>query len=461
MDNKKFLQYLAKKGKKQTYLDACKDLIDEFYSVLNGKPPTSKAIDKFVRKKWSGYVNKDRAVYQILNEYADFCEIEAPVFNKAYQKHIRETFEGEARKAMNSYKKTIVNIPKGTKIASSFLEGLTNDEFVAAFKALQEFIYNIYDDIERGSPFEWGWLDWKALTVDGLNHNRVIRTLEAMAGGSNIEGDTMVVDKNIFGEYDICRPITNAKLMLKGFMNNGFYIEELDNKKSPVFIVSYPDNPKLISVLYSYFKNRRSDCHQCGDKCTGDDCSQFFDYRHVRFFSYRFVEAPSIQTREPFFLAKTDGEPEQLRRIYYWLYDEAVKNGFSPQGCDYMGCYSYKKGSKEWLLLGSGSSYHEDEFLHSPNYALAAKVRFLRVFQTHPEKIDNLMKRFPDSFGRPWTQCYKCNSKSNECNKRVSFKKGSQVNNYCGKHHHLYFHDPNFDDVKAILDLYKIENNIE
>ena len=167
-----------------------------------------------------------------------------------------------------------------------------------------------------------------------------------------------------------------------------------------------------------------------------------------------------MQNREPFFLAKTDGEPEQLREIYYWLYDEAEKHGFSPTGNENMGCYSFKKGSKEWLLLGNGSSYHEDEFLHSPNYALAAKVRYMRVFKSNPEKIENLRKRFPDLFGRPWTQCCRCKTKADECKTRIIFQKNGNDYHHCGSRSYLYFHDPELDDVKAILELYKLENNI-
>ena len=43
-------------------------------------------------------------------------------------------------------------------------------------------------------------------------------------------------------------------------------------------------------------------------------------------------------------MAITDGEPDHLREIYYWLYDEAVKHGFLPQCNVNMGCYSYKRG---------------------------------------------------------------------------------------------------------------------
>lgn len=255
MDNTRaFLQSLSEKGKKQTYIDMSRNLLDNFHSTLGSEPPSSGAIDVFVRGKWSGYVSRDRATYQILNDYADFCETEMPLFTNAFREHIRETFEREARKAMKIYKDSIVYIPKGTKIDSFFLDRLKNDEFVAAFKSLQKLIYSIYDDIECGSPFDWGWADWNAITADGLNHNRVMMLLDALVGSGHMDGDTLVVDKKQFGRYDICRPIAKAKLMLKGFMDKGFYIEELDNKKCTTFTVSYPNTQNLISVLYAYFK---------------------------------------------------------------------------------------------------------------------------------------------------------------------------------------------------------------
>ena len=268
--------------------------------------------------------------------------------------------------------------------------------------------------------------------------------LEAMVGSGQMDGNALVVDKKRFGRHSICKPIVKTNLMLEGFMRTGLHIEGLGDKKTTTFSVSCPDTPNLIYVLCSYFKRRPDDCKN-----------------HVHAFSYRFIENPDMQTRETFFLAKTDGEPEQLREIYYWLYDEAVKHGFAPQSNENMGCYSYKRGKDEWLLLGSGHSYHEDEFLHSPNYKLAAKVRFHRVFKTHPEKIENLRKRFPDSFGRPWTQCFKCKTNPDDCKNRVTFKKGNNDYHHCGTKHHLYFHDPNFDDVKAILELHKIENSMK
>jgi len=440
-----FLQRLSEKGKKQDYIDMSKELLDSFYHALGTEPQSSKSIDAFVRDRWSGYVRRDRATFQILNDYADFCETAAPLFTNAFREYTRETFEGEARKAMRAYKNAIVYIPKDTKIDPFYLNGLTNGEFAEAFRRLQELIYAIYDDIERGSPFDWGWPDWSGLTADGINHNRVMMTFEALAGSGHMDGDKLVVDKARFFGYAICKPMARTKLLLEGFVKIGFNIEGFEDKKSSSFIVTYLGIPNLITVLCAYFKKRSVE--DGGNR--------------VRAFSYRFVENPAAQTRETFFLAKTDGEPEKRREIYYWLYDEAVKYGFSPMGYVHMGCYSYKKGEQEWLLLGSGSSYHEDDFLHSPDFALAAKALFLRIFQTHPEKIDNLLKRFPESVGRPWDWCFKCRTNSYDCKNRIMLKKDGRNYYHCGAKTYFYFHDPEFDDVKAILELYKLENDIK
>jgi hypothetical protein len=295
--------------------------------------------------------------------------------------------------------------------------------------------------------------------AEGINHNRVMMVLEALAAGSgHVDGDMLVVDKKQFGGYDICKPLTKARLMLNKFMDMGFKIEELDNKKSPVFTVSYPDNPKIIAVLRSYFKHRRTDCCKCGENCRGNSCVNYFSIKQTRVFSYRFVEDPAMQNRETYFLAKTDGEPDERREIYYWLYDEAGRYGYLPAGFESLGGYAYKNGKKEWLHVGGGHSYHEPEFLHSPNYEIAIKVRFHKVFQTHPETIDYLKKRFPNIFIRDWGICSWCDIDG--CRNRFEPEDGGISYNLCGKPLDLYFHDPDFDDVKLICELYKSENNI-
>ena len=437
-----FFQYLASKGKKTAYIDSCEELLTDLQNKLVQKAPTSATIDEFVRSRWSGYVSKDRDTYRILNDYSGFCEVEWPIFSDAFRQHISDTFEGEARKAMRTYKNSLVYIPKNTKIDDCFLGNLTNEEFIETFRTLQNLLYDIYDEIEHGSPFSWGWPDWNGLTSEGLNQNRVMMFLAALADNGHMDGDILVVDKKCFNLHSICKPMVKSKLILRRFVEKGFHIKYLEDKESSVFTVSYPGTPNLMTVLFAYFKNHQN------------------TQNHIRVFSYRFVENPVEQSRGAFFMAKTDGEPEKLHKMYYWLYDEAVKHGYKPMDTENMGCFVYKKGSREWLLLGSGSSYHEDEFLHSVKYALAVKVRFHRVFETHPDKINSLRKKFPDTFGRPWTQCFRCKTNHEDCKNRVLFEKDGHDYYHCGTKHHLYFHDPDLDDLKLILELFKLENNI-
>jgi hypothetical protein len=294
----------------------------------------------------------------------------------------------------------------------------------------------VYDAVEKGSPFKWGWPDWKGITAEGINHNRVLMTLDALAQSSRMENGVLVADKGEFAKFTVCKPMAKAKQMLAGLEKSGLQTKGLDDKNAPVFTVEYPANPAMLTVLYAYFQKNRG-AH--------------------RILSHRFAEDPAAQPRETYFLAKTDGEPEERRTVYYWLYDEAVKHGYTPAERDHMGCYLYTKGTRIFMLLGGGHSYHEDDFLHTPPYKMAAKVQYLKVFDTHPGKIDALMKRFPDSFGRPWTQCYTCKKNFRECTNRINFPRVRKYYYHCGHHHHLYFHDPAFEDVQAIYELFILE----
>ena len=444
-----FAQYLSGKRKGTKYIEKRCDLISKFHEALDGEPPTIEAIDIFIRQRWSGYVSRDKDTFQALGEYADFCEQTADVFNK----YVRDTFEGEASKAMKGYKDVMVFIPKSTKIDPVHLNGLTNDEFVNAFLSLQEFLYKAYDAIEHSSPFEWGYPDWSDLTWYGLIHNRVVMLLNALVECGSVDNNELIVDKLSFeahakkkdDEQIICKPLHKTMLLLNKLMHMGLHVEGLADASIPHFIVSFPADPNIATVLCSYFKERN-------DKTAN----------HIRYFSYRFVEDSAVQTHERLFLAITDGEPEHIREIYYWLYSEADKYGYEPTGTEKMYCYLYKKGTKEWLLVGKGSSYHEEEFLHSVNYEISAKFAFQKIYHTHPEKIEWLKERFPTAFATHWGGCYRCKEKKGkleECKNRVIINPNSTK--YGCVKGYFYFHNPTFDDVKEMLEMYKVENKIK
>jgi len=429
------------------------DFIDHFYANLNGKPPTVSSIDTFVRNRWCGYVSRDKNTFAMLNEYANVCEQSDHVFASAFHAYIRETFEGEARKAMRAYKTDMVLIPDDAVINPAHIGELSNADFVHAFKAMQKFLYAVYDEIERGTPFDWGFPTWSDLTWHGLVQNRVVMLLYTLVSCGHADNNVLIVDKQCFAghakkrldEQLVCRSLKKTSLLLDGLSKMGMLIEGYHDANTPFFGVSFPDNPHAVAVICAYFKEPNPK-----------------NANHVRYFSYRFVEDPLTQSHETFFLVKTDSEPTHVREIYYWLYDEAIKHGFNPTGEEKMYCYLYKKGTKEWLLVGKGSSYHEEEFLHSINHTLSVKLAFPKIYHTHPEKIEWLKTRFPSSFATRWGGCYKCKEKKGTmetCKNRVIINPNNPRMG-CVKGY-FYFHNPTFDDVKEFVSLYKLENKFK
>jgi len=428
------------------------EFIGHFTATLDGKPPTVTSIDTFVRNRWCGYVSRDKNTFAMLSEYANVCVQSDPAFASAFHAYIREIFEGETRKAMRTYKADMVFIPDDMVINPVHIGDLSNADFVRAFKSLQDFLYAVYDEIECGTPFDWGFPTWSDLTWYGLIQNRVIMLLNALVSCGHADDNVLIVDKQRFADHAkkrideqlVCRPMESTTLLLDRLSKMGMQIEGYHDANIPVFGVSFPDNPHVVSVICAYFK-------ETNPKNTN----------HIRYFSYRYVQDPTTQSHETFFLAKTDSEPAHLRKIYYWLYDEAIKHGFNPTGEEKMYCYLYKKGSKEWLLVGKGSSYHEEEFLHSANYSMSVKFAFPKIYHTHPDKIEWLKNRFPASFATRWGGCYKCKKKKGtmeNCKNRVITNPDKRMGCVKG---YFYFHDPTFDDIKEFVALYKLEHNME
>jgi len=481
-DKQKFSEYLAKIGKKQDYVHRCTEFINSFNSALDTEMPTVEAIDKYFddlkRNSIGSIGGVIKATYKFLDDYADYSNSESLLFANAYREHILKKFEEPARNAVNAYKKAIIFIPDNTKIDPYFLDGLTNEEFVDAFKSLQQLVYSIYEEIERTSPFDWGWGSWKDIEGYGIYHNRIMEALGALAESGYIDGDILVVDKKEFYKNDMCKEKSQINLTVNGFMDMGFFIEEFDNKKSEVFRVSCPDTPNLIIVLNAYYKERRRDCCKChkAEKypCM-EDCFVSYVNHHDGIFSYRFVEEhpPNTHDTEIFFLAVTDSAPEELRKILFYLHDEAEKHGYKikPWTTVHNGCIRYWKfdenwGTKSWLPVGSGTSWM-DFFYTQINNTWAAKSLeagplFKRIFKSHPDKAEELMQRFPGVFTHEASACYNCCAEngSNDCKHRISFILNGKEHYGCAKRP-FCFQNPSLDDVKLLLEMYKLEWNIK
>ncbi|MCL2404547.1 MAG: hypothetical protein FWC92_03250 [Defluviitaleaceae bacterium] len=460
-----FAAYLTEKKRAQKTITEHMRLFD----VFEDTPPSADEIGIFCwGRPGAAYGSGGQiARWRFLDEFAAFCEAQEttgkadyaqPIFAAAIRTLIHDYFEGDAWHAVTKFKQEIVFIPQDAQILPQFLNGLSNDEFVTAFKALQKLAYGIYEGIEQGSPFEWGWPDWRGLGVYGINHNRVMRAIESLSYGE-LADDTLVMDKKDYFATDHNKPQDRAIMLLKGIAQHGFFIEGLDDKKAAAFTVSCPDSPNVMRVLQAYFRSRPNPegCTKCTKDCTEQaHCWQTNYYRHAKLLSHRFVEAcESADVHAPYsmadvgkaeFLARTDYLPESLRQTHYAIYHDACKVGIwtEPFYDMFSNAIVYAKGT--WKK-------HKRLIFWDSN---AIFVRFERVFSKHPEKIAELEARFPGIFAQKEAQGQR---RCANCEPTCKHLYMGTVS-YCD-YSEFKFDKLSHDDAIFIYELFKLDNNIK
>ena len=455
MDNKAdFIHYLKEQKKTTNIITKCSHLFDKLLEMIKTKLPTTEEIGVFVEEiarhglygdgKGSGN-GAAKEVYKFLEEYVRFCG-NSSSFAAVYHEHLRQAFEEPAREAISCLKKSIVFIPDDTIIDPYFLGEMNNEEFVKAFKLLQEFVYAVYEEIERTSPFEWGWKGASEIGGYDIYHNRVLGVLLALVEHGYVEDDVLIVDKDKFWDM---RDKKQVIPIVKGLLDMGLSIEGFDDKATDTFTVSHLDTPQILTVLKAYTKERRRECCRCHKHdvypCQ-ENCNQMKvgDHREFGILSHRFVQKHSsdIHDTEVLMMAIADSAPPELAEILRYLHEEATRHGFRimPWTVAHGGCINHCQftdnwGAKMWMRVGSGT-YWGDFFykMQTGNWAvkpyMPSKPLFKSIFKKYPEKANELLERFPDSF----------------------------VKN--GEEYHFDFQNPTLVDVKFLLELYKLENNI-
>jgi hypothetical protein len=139
-----------------------------------------------------------------------------------------------------------------------------------------------------------------------------------------------------------------------------------------------------------------------------------------------------------------------LQEIQLWLHAEAEKYGFAidPNEPLDKGCIRYKNGSKHWLLVG------QPQFSWMETDEIYAKAIFRSVL-SHDDMAE-LYRRFPETFQ---SNCRGCNG-NNPCKMRIEFCVDGQPRRCCAYNSFL-FKNPTLDDVKLLLELFKLENKIK
>jgi len=137
-----FHEYLTKNGAKPAY-------IEKNISLENALQAADSIAD-FLSGIWHGGLKGDgkgaglgaeQDAYRFLDEYASYCG-DSSEFADAYSRHINDVFEQPAKKAVAAYKRAIRIIPDDVVIDPYYLHGLSNNEYVTAFRALQELIHD-------------------------------------------------------------------------------------------------------------------------------------------------------------------------------------------------------------------------------------------------------------------------------------------------------------------------------
>ena len=345
--------------------------------------------------------------------------------------YYKKLFENNTINHVILCKEKFLPILNDFEVNPLLLQGLTNEQFVAAFKALHRLMHDIYDDIKK-SPFSWGYPDF--LTTEGY-YGRVVDILISLFSYGTYKDGCIIVDaKKFFAEKRV-KTHKKIELMIDGFTRMGFKIDGYD-KKAAEFQVSYPPLPHIINVLSAYVP------------IAFDMTIPVWSAKNrlAEGFSYRFVENPKVQEFEADYHAYMDHFSEKYAEIQRWLRSEAAKYGFfvPPNNVTHKGCVSYKKGSKQFLLVGEKEG------------KIWTKTSFIKAFEDAPEKMRKLCDRFPHVF--KLENAGKC-CHENKCMFRMKFSFDGVSYLRCGLENFV-FNDLNIDDVKAILDLFKIENKI-
>ena len=342
-------------------------------------------------------------------------------------------YEESAKDQVHRRLRHFFPLPDDFLVNPALLHGLTNAQFVAAFKALHQLVKDIYGDI-LNAPFEWGYPDF--LTTDGY-YNRVGDILFAFADCGTHSNGCITVNAQEFFKHNSVKLHKKVELMVKGLVRMGFTISGFA-KKTKEFTVAFPENPHIVTALYAYVVDRvKTGPWQLGNQTYA--------------FSYRFIEDPAAQEYEAAFHALMDSQPDELAEIQKWLHCKAAECGFfiDPQEPTEKGMMLYKKGSKRFLHVGSAGG------------VVRSKAILRTVFETHKEQAEQLAHNFPDTFKADREGiCRFCDAGSKKpCPMRISYELFGKKLHNCA-YGSFWFWGINLDNIGGLLELFKIENKI-
>jgi hypothetical protein len=445
LDIKGYAEYLTSKKASEKLTKERLGLLERFEGIIAAAGITDAAgitEEQIVelRKPWnvSGRRNFLHNIAAFFNDYVKFIKAERPdlgcvavVTDGFYMKG----YIKEARHVVGGFKRGFIPIPDNYAVNPELLGELSNGQFVEAFASLRRFVLSCYDEI-LNDPLGWGYPDFDA--TEG-SYNRVMDILFSFGMFGKYRDGLLTVDAKPFFLQNNVKRHKKIELLIGGFERMGLKLEGF-GKKAEAFNVTYDANPHALCVLSVYANQMER----------GTDKWQWQPHRNS--LCHRYVEDPATLRYEAVFHADMDYRSDKLREIQYWLHDEAERYGFRIDGANPKdkGCILYKKGSKNFLLVGEKKTKDGGIIIWS-------KTSFIGVFEREPKVIRKLCDRFPHVF-RLEDEGKCCHE--NKCQFRMNFSFDGVQYRRCGLGNFI-FEDLDLDGVKAILEVFLIENKIK
>ena len=360
-----------------------------------------------------------------------------------------KSYEEIVKLSAHRRRETIFLIPADCKIDARYLDGLSNEAFVAAFRELQETMIRIYEDAEK-APFDWGYpAENKSIELYAAAYNRISDLFCALAANGTLAGEELIVEMDGFKKA--VRTHKKIELILSKMEQFGFSLGGYE-KRADSFAVTYRANADVLKVLLQYAKAQ--------DPQITHGMSQRYTFAS---FSYRWVEDRAEQRHETIFLVQMDVSPKRLQEIQYWLYDVAKGYGYTidMEKPFEKNCPNYRKGSKDFINAYAGEFWLNQGTYGA--YRVLSKVIFRSVFDSHSEKISALAEKCPGVFGESDANCTRCHGRKGAdepCSMRIRYRFDGRDYENCA-YNSFYFLDPTLDSFKDIFDLFVIENKIK
>lgn len=328
----------------------------------------------------------------------------------------------------------IIPIPEGCVIDPARLNGLSNDDYVSAFRKLQSVMSDLYQDA-IDDPSAWGYSP--DVTGTAAN-NRITDLLEAWISEGEVVGQELHV--SVEGLKNKIKKHKKNKLMMEQIGKYGFEI--VSEKGADCHVIRFPECPDVLRVLQSYIQAAWDAMAPTKPTLHGGMKSL------VGCFFYRLVEDKQYQKYDTIFHVMTESFTEEARQMCVALYEEA-----SRRGCAYVAyfneCYHQIDFSKFMYLMFDFDT--KEVYTRMILHKLVTPERIQLLYDL-PAHLQESFKASTCTF------CGGSKSPDKPCNMRICYAWQGEEKQGCA-YHSFKFPNLKMEDLPYLYRIYDAEFN--